>query len=144
MSCPLPTHCGHSGAWLTNADMRHSSLASVLNEELPPEELWREIEPEVTECLAACAKGGSGHVIINDGPKMQVSRKHVAILLAALAEAKLPLKAASYIADALIFSDDFHWEDEAVADALFFLSDESGPLTLVEIEEARSRLATAR
>ena len=66
----------------------------------------------------------------------------MAILIAALAEAKLPLEAASYIADALIMSDDFEWEHEAVAEALFFLSDESAPLTLAGIEEARSRLAT--
>jgi hypothetical protein len=123
--------------------MRHSSLTSFLNGELPPNELWPEIEEEVTECLAACAKGGSGHVIITDGPDTQVSRKHVAVLLGALAEARLPLEAASYIADALIMSDDFDWEDEAVAEALFFLSDESAPLTLEQVEEARSRLATA-
>jgi hypothetical protein len=66
----------------------------------------------------------------------------VAVLLTALAEAKMPFDAASYIADALIMSDNFEWEDDAVAEALFFLSDESGPLTLAEIEEARRRLAT--
>ena len=123
--------------------MRHPSLASFLNGELPPDELWREIEVEVTDCLAACAKGGSGQVVITDGPETRVSRQHVAILLAALVEGKLPLEAASYIADALIMSDDFEWEDEAVADALFFLSDESAPLTLAEVEKARSHLATA-
>jgi hypothetical protein len=123
--------------------VHHSSLASFLNGELPSDELWREIETEVTECFAACAKGGSGHVIITDGPETPVTRAQVAILLAALAEAKLPLKAASYIADALIMSDDFEWEDEAVAEALFFLSDESAPLTLAEVEAARSRLARA-
>lgn len=122
--------------------MRHSSLASFLNGERPADELWREIETEVRECLAAYAKGGSGHVIITDGPDTQVVRKQVAVLLTALAEAKLPLDAASYIADALIMSDNFEWEDDAVAEALFFLSDESAPLTLAEVEEARSRLAT--
>ena len=123
--------------------MRHSSLASFLHGELPPNELWREIEVEVTEFLAACAKGGSGHVIITDGPDTRVSREHVAILLTGLTEAKLPLEAASYIADALIMSDNFEWEDEAVAEALFFLSDESAPITLAEVEEARSRHTTA-
>jgi hypothetical protein len=123
--------------------MRHSSLASFLNGELPADELWREIEAEVRECLAACAKGGSGHVIITDGPDAQVVRKQVAVLLTALAEAKLPLNAASYVADALIMSDNFEWEDDAVAEALFFLSDESAPLTLAQVAEARSRLATA-
>lgn len=123
--------------------MRHSSLASFLYGELAADELWREIETEVRECLAACAKGGAGHVIITDGPDTQVGRAQVAILLAALAEAKLPLDAASYIADALIMSDDFEWEDDAVADALFFLSDESAPLTLSGVGETRGRLATA-
>ena len=123
--------------------MRHSSLASFLNGERPANELWREIEAEVRECLAACAKGGSGHVIITDGPGTQIVRKQVTVLLTALAEAKLPLDAASYIADALIMSDNFEWEDDAVAEALFFLSDESAPLTLSEVEEARNRFATA-
>ena len=123
--------------------MRHSSLALFLSGELSPDALWREIEAEVTECIAACAKGGSGQVIITDGPETQVSLEHVATLLTALLEAKLPMKAASYIADALIMSDDFAWEDEAVAKALFFLSDESAPLTLAEIKQARHRLSTA-
>ncbi|MER8583572.1 hypothetical protein NKG95_33720 [Mesorhizobium sp. M1423] len=65
-------------------------------------------------------------------------------VLGVLADDKLPLSAASYIADALIMSDDFHWDDETVAKALFFLSDESAPLTLAEIEAARSRLSTVR
>jgi hypothetical protein len=123
--------------------VRHSSLVAFLNGELPSDELWREIETEVTQCLAACAKGGSGHVIITDGPDTVVSREQVAILMAAFAAAKLPLKAASYIADALIMSDDFEWQDDAVAEALFFLSDESAAPTLAEVEAARSRLATA-
>lgn len=97
----------------------------------------------MTECLAACTKGGLGSVIISDGPETLVTRKHVTILLTALAEAKLPFDAASYVADALIMSNDFKWEDNAVAEALFFLSDESAPLTLTEIRKACSRLATA-
>ena len=123
--------------------MRHSSLTSFLNGDLPPDELWREIEAEVTECLDECAKGGSGHVLITDGPDTKISRKQMAILLGALAKAELPLKAASYIADALIMSDDFEWDDEAVADALFRLSDETAPLTQAEVERARSRIAAA-
>lgn len=123
--------------------MKHSSLASFLNGKRPANKLWCEIEGEVKRCLAACAKGGSGHVIITDGPDTRVEREQVAILLTALAETRLPLKAASYIADALIMSDDFEWEDDAVAEALFSLSDESAPMTLVRVEEARSRFAAA-
>jgi hypothetical protein len=123
--------------------MRHSSLRSFLAGERSPDELWREIEPEVSECLAACAKGGSGHVIVTNGPDTPVAREQMAVLLTALAEAKLPLEAASYIADALIMSDDFSWEDDVVAEALFFLSDESAPLTLAEVEQARQRFTSA-
>ncbi|WP_338504706.1 hypothetical protein V6R86_11640 [Sphingomonas kaistensis] len=123
--------------------MRHFSLTAFLNGALRPDELWTEIEAEVTACLAACAKGGSGHVILTDGPNTLVLRQHVDKLLAALAQEKLPLEAAAYIADALIMSDDFEWDDEAVAETLFFLSDESRPLTHIDVEGARSRLAAA-
>ncbi|TIW47812.1 MAG: hypothetical protein E5V71_03080 [Mesorhizobium sp.] len=125
--------------------MRHSSLSSFLNGATSAKELWQEINAEVNECVAATAKrGGIGHVIITDGPSMRVKWHHVDKLLGELADEKLPLSAASYIADALIMSDDFHWDDEAVAEALFFLSDESAPQTLAEIEAARSRFSTAR
>lgn len=123
--------------------MHHSSLTAFLNGQLPAEDLWREIETEVTDCLAACAKGGSGHVIITDGPETQVTREHVAVFLKALADAKLPLRAASYVADALIMSEDFNWDDEPVAEALFSLSDESRPLTLADVEAERVRLSKA-
>jgi hypothetical protein len=55
----------------------------------------------------------------------------------------LPLEAAGHIADALIMSENFEWEDDAVAEILFFLSDESAPLRLSNFEEARSRLAAS-
>lgn len=120
--------------------MQHSSLASFLKGERPADELWREIETEVRECLAACTNSGSGRVVITDGPDVRVAREHMDVLLTALTEAKLPMEAASYIADALIMSDDFGWDDDAVAEAVFFLSDESAPLTLAAVEAARRRL----
>lgn len=123
--------------------MRHSSLTAFLNGALRPDELWTEIEAEVTACLAACVKGGSGHVIFTNGSKTLVSRQHVDTLLAALAQEKLPLEAAAYLADALIMSDDFEWDDEAIAEPLFFLSDQSRPLTHTDVEDARSRLAAS-
>ena len=123
--------------------MRHSSLVSFLKGDRPADELWREIETEVRECRAACAKGGSGHIIITDGPDTEVTRDQVVVLLAALAEARLPLESASYIADALIMSDHFYWEDDAIAEAVFFVSDDSAPLTLDEVEQAQSRFARA-
>lgn len=123
--------------------MRHSSLSSFLKGERPPDELWREIEPEVPECRAACRKGGSGHVILTSGPDTLVEREQGGAFLTALAETKLPLEAASYIADALIMSDNFSWEDAAVGEVLFRLSDESAPITLADVEEARLDLSSA-
>ncbi len=125
-------------------NMRHSSLVSFLNGALSGDELWHEIDAEVNDCIAATSKlGGVGRVTITDGSETQVAREHVGTLLTALADAKLPLEAASYIADALIMSDAFEWDDGAVAEALFFLSDESRPLTLADIREAQARLSTA-
>ncbi len=124
--------------------MHHSSLVSFLNGALAASELWQEIEAEVSKCGAATSKlGGVGQVIISDGPETPVTREHVAVLLSALVGAKLPLVAATYIADALIMSDDFEWEDEAIAEALFSLSDESRPLTLRDIQEAQARFSIA-
>lgn len=91
----------------------------------------------------ACAKHGSGAVTISDGPETQVSRQQVAVLISALADNKLPMEAASYIADGMIMSDDFAWEDTGIADALFRLADESAPLTRTDLDWARSRIATS-
>lgn len=123
--------------------MRHSSLLSFLNGESLAKQLWEDIESEVRDSLAATAKGGAGHVIITDGPDTVVTRHHADRLLRALADDCLPLAAASYIADALIMSDDFNFADEAVSGALFYLSDESGPLSRDEVHGLRSRLSNA-
>lgn len=121
--------------------MQHASLTSFLNCDGSAEDLWREIEMEVTACLAACAKGGAGPVIITAGPPTILSRGHVITLIEALADAKLPMNAASYIADAIIMSDDFDWEDEGIADAMFRLSDDSAPLTMSDLDWARASVS---
>lgn len=124
--------------------MLHSSLVAFLNGAMSPQTLWKEIEAEVRECVAATAeRGGVAPVILTAGPETQVTRRHVDVLLSAFVDAKLPLEAASYIADALILSDEFEWEDDAIAEAIFFLSDESAPLTLAEVKEAQGRFAMA-
>lgn len=122
--------------------MQHESLTSFLNGKRSAEDLWGEIEPEVNDCIAVSAKSGIGAVIITAGPLTIISSGHVAVLIAALSTSKLPMAAASYIADALIMSDDFEWEDERVADAILRLSDESAPLTQGDLEWARNRSAT--
>jgi len=124
--------------------MLHASLVAFLNGAMSAEALWNEIETEVGECVAAMAKRGSvAPVILTAGPETQVTRTHVDVLLAACAEAMLPLEAGSYIADALILSDTFEWEDDAIEEAIFFLSDDSAPLTLADVKEAHGRFAMA-
>lgn len=122
--------------------MQHSSLMSFLNGFTPPEHLFSEIADELAACLAAMAKGGSGHVIITDGPDVVISRKQVGRLVEALAAGRLPLNAASYIADALTMSDDFDFANEVVAEAVLFLSDDGRPLTLDDVQGLRHRLAS--
>lgn len=123
--------------------MRHSSLRAFLDGQHPADEFWREIEAEVRECLESCAKFGAGRVIINDAPDTPLTRKDMTVLLGALAEGKVPLEAASYIADAIIMSHTFEFEDDGVAEAVHFLADDSAPLTQAEVGQVHSRLATA-
>jgi len=121
--------------------MQHRSLVAFLTGQAPPQALWQEIESEVNACSAAVVSGNTGHVIITDGPAANVTGKHVDLLLDALESGALPLKSGTYIADALIFSDDFHWEDDGVAEVLFSLSDESRPVTLADVVTLRQRLS---
>ena len=58
---------------------------SFLNGFTPPEQLFDEIADELAACLAAMAKGGSGHILITDGPDVIVTRKQVDRLVEALA-----------------------------------------------------------
>ncbi|MER8975798.1 hypothetical protein [Mesorhizobium sp. M0408] len=123
--------------------MQHSSLVSFLNGDKLPDELWQEIEAEVTECVTAASKPGSvGHVIITEGPNTIIDRRHVDVLVNGLADGTLPVQAAAYVADALIMSDDFNFADEGVLEVLFFLSDESAPLSREEVQALQSRLST--
>ena len=121
--------------------MQHSSLAAFLNGDHPPEEFWREIEAEVRQCLADCAKAGSGQVIYTGGQDTPLTRKQLASLLDALRGGKVPLEAASYIADAIIMSHNFEFEDESVTEAVHLLADDIPPLTMAEVEEASRLIA---
>jgi len=123
--------------------MLYSSLLSFLNGELSAAGLWHEIEAEVAGCLAATSMGGgTGQIVITDGPETLVTGQHADALLRALAEGNLPLDAASYIADAMIMSDCFDFADESVSEALFYLSDDSAPLSRQEVEALRNRVWT--
>ncbi|PTE11453.1 hypothetical protein [Mesorhizobium helmanticense] len=123
--------------------MLHSSLISFLNGEKPADELWQEIETEVTECATASTTPGCvGHVIITDGPDTIINLRHVDVLVSRLADGILPVQAAAYIADALIMSDDFAFADEGVSEVLYCLSDDSARLSREDVQALRNRLST--
>jgi len=100
----------------------------------------REIADEVASCNAAFASEGIGYIIVTDGPSTVVTREHAMRLLTAVANGSLDFELANYVADGLIMSDDFEFEDDAVKEAIFFLEDDSRPPTLDEVEAARSQL----
>lgn len=120
--------------------MEHPSLVAFLTGLSPAEAFSREIAQEVTTCNSALASEGVGSILLSDGPSTTVTRTHARRLLTAVAEGHLSFEAASYVADALIMSEDFDWEDDAVATTIFFLADNSRPPTHVEVSDALSQL----
>jgi hypothetical protein len=80
---------------------------------------------------------------VTDGPSTVVTREHAKRLLTAVANGSLHFELANYVADGLIMSDDFEFEDSAVNEAVFFLEDDSRPPTVEEVEAARSQLDTS-
>jgi hypothetical protein len=123
--------------------MQHQSLRAFLSGEMKPQAFWLEIESEVIASAAVVANGRTGPVIITDGVPTRICCEHIDRLLQALESGALPLSSAAYIADALIFSDDFDWDEDPVADVLFGLSDESGPLAPADLAALRQRLGGA-
>lgn len=121
--------------------MRHSSLTAFLNGEQPADAFWREIEPEVRECIESCAMRGSGNIIFTDGPDAPLTRRQMGVFVSALAEGEMPLGAASCIADAIIMSDCFEFEDDTVGDVVHLLADDSCSLTMADVEGVRLRLS---
>jgi hypothetical protein len=139
---PQATDCRYLHSSDMIAAVQHESLTLFLNGKRTAEDLWCEIEREVNDCLTGCAKSGVGAVVITAGPLTKISLQHVAVLIGALSTAELPMAAASYIADALVMSEDFEWEDDGVAAAIFRLADESAPLTDSDLEWAKIRVST--
>jgi len=120
--------------------MEHSSLVAFLNGNLSPEDFGREIAAEVDACEQGFRSGGVGHIIVTDGLETVVTREHVKRLLQALDEDRFPFLSANYTADCLMMSDDFDFADEAVAEAVEFVADDSRPPTREEIEAALAQL----
>jgi hypothetical protein len=121
--------------------MEHASLVAFLNGVSQPQAFAREIAAEVEACNSALAFGGVGSIIVTDGPSMVVTRESARRLLKAVADGSLSFEAANYVADALIMSDEFDFEDATVNDAIYFLGDDSRPPTSEEVRAALSHLA---
>jgi hypothetical protein len=120
--------------------MEHSSLVAFLNGKLSPEDFGSEIAAEVYACEQGFKSGGVGHIIVTDGPETLVTREHARRLLQAVAEDRLPFPSANYAADCLMMSDDFEFADEAVAEAVEFVADDSRPPAQEETAAALAQL----
>ena len=106
--------------------MQHSLLVSFLNGEITPKAFDSEIKQEVDACEEGIrSKAKVGHIIITDGPQTIVTHDHMMRLLQCLLDESVPWKSLNYTGDCLMMSDDFEPEDEKVAEAIEFLSDDS-------------------
>ena len=121
--------------------MDHASLVAFLNGDLSPEDFGSEIAAEADACEQGFRSGGVGHIIVTDGPLTVITRDHARRLLQALAEERLPFLSANYAADCLMMSDDFEPADDAVAEAVSFVADDSRPPTFEETHAALVGLA---
>jgi hypothetical protein len=121
--------------------MEHASLIAFLSGSLSPDDFGSEIAAEVDACEQGFRSGGVGHIIVTDGPQTVVTREHARRLLQALADDRLPFLSASYTADGLVMSDDFEFADDAVAEAVHFVADDSRPPTLEETKAALTQLS---
>lgn len=106
--------------------MRHSLLVSFLNGEIAPKVFVSEIKQEVDACEEGIrSKAKVGYIIITDGPQTIVTHDHMRHLLQCLLDESVPWQSLNYTGDCLMMSDDFEPEDEKVAEAIKFLSDDS-------------------
>ena len=122
--------------------MEHSLLVSFLDGKTSAEEFSREIKQEVDACEESLRSPTKvGYIIITDGPQLTVTRDHMKRLLQCLLDGSLPWMSANYTGDCLMMSDDFDPEDDAVAEAIEFVSDDSRPPTSEETRVALSALS---
>jgi hypothetical protein len=109
--------------------MKHSSLVAFLNGDLSPEAFGRQISNEVNACEHRCNTDGMGYIMAPDGPTQVITRDQARRLLAAMLSDQLVFVEANYTADCLIMSDNLEFADEAVAEAIAFVADDSRPPT---------------
>lgn len=118
--------------------MEYSSLVAFLNGDLSPEAFGRKISNEVNACEQT---EGMGYIMVPDGPTQVITRDHARRLLELVLSDQLAFVAANYTADCLMMSDSFDFADEAVAEAIAFVADDSRPPTHGETNAAIAALS---
>jgi len=121
--------------------MEHSSLVAFLNGDVSPDAFGREISNEVNACEQGFKTEGMGYIMVPDGPTQVITRDHARRLLEAMLSDQLAFLAANYTADCLMMSDNFDFADEAVAEAIAFVADDSRPPAHDETKAAIAALS---
>lgn len=122
--------------------MKHSVLVAFLDNAIDAKTFCSEIAAEFAAFKTSLAMHRIRSIILTDGPEVTVTRRQVKRLLEAVAARSLPFDLANYVADALIMSDDFEFEDNGVRDAIYFLSDDSRPPTIEDVKAVMEALST--
>lgn len=116
-------------------------LTSFLEGTTSPADFARAIKQEIDACEEGVRSPANiGYIVVTDGPQVTVTRKHMKRLLQSLIDESIPWMSANYTGDCLMMSDDFHPEDELVAEAIEWIADDSRPPTLDEAQIALEAL----
>ena len=117
--------------------MEHALLVSLLEAKTTPQDFTLAIQDEVDACEEGFrSPANTGYIIIKDGPLTIVTREHMKHLLRCMLNESIPWMSANYTGDCLMMSDDFEPEDEAVAEAIAFVADDSRPPSPEETQAA--------
>ena len=109
--------------------MKPASLIAFLAGSLSPDAFAAEIAREVDAFRASIRTTRQGQIVLTDGPETLLTRDHARRLVQAVIDKALSFEAANYIADAIIMSDSFDWDDDVVGEALHLLADDHPPPT---------------
>ena len=112
-----------------------------MNGDVSPDAFGREISNEVNACEQGFKTEGMGYIMVPDGPTQVITRDHARRLLEAMLSDQLAFLAANYTADCLMMSDNFDFADEAVAEAIAFVADDSRPPAHDETKAAIAALS---
>ncbi|MGB3737720.1 MAG: hypothetical protein WA948_00020 [Pontixanthobacter sp.] len=121
--------------------MEHDLLTSFLEGTTSPVQFALAVKQEVEVCEEGVRSPENiGYIVITDGPQVNVTREHMKRLLQAMLDESIPWMSANYTGDCLVMSDDFHPEDEEVAEAIDFVADDSRRPTATETRIALEAL----